>query len=73
MVEKVRTEPSAAHSTLQERVPAGTALPADGSDGCLALVDDGRARRLDGATDDRRPIDNITVYDDDVFCDSETH
>ena len=42
MVEKVRTEPSVAHSTLRERVPAGTALPADGSDGCLGLVDDGR-------------------------------
>ena len=54
MVEKVRTEPSAAHSTLRERVPAGTVLPADGSDGCLGLMDDGRARRLDGATDDRR-------------------
>ena len=54
IVEKVWTEPSAAHSTLRERVPAGTALPADGSDGSLGLVDDGRARRLDGATDDRR-------------------
>ena len=69
MVEKVRTDASVAHSTLRERVPAGTALPADGSDGCLGLMDNGRARRLDGATDDGRH--NITVYDDAVFCDSE--
>ena len=32
----------------------GTALPADGSDGCLRLVGDGRARRVDGDDDDRR-------------------
>ena len=62
MVEKVRTDASAAHSTLRERLPAGTALPADGSDGCLGLVDNDRARRLDGATDD-----NITLYDDAVW------
>ena len=29
---------SVAHSTLRERVPAGTALPADGSDGLVAFV-----------------------------------
>ena len=71
MVEEVWTDASVAHSTLRERVPAGTALPADGSDGChlsgpygLCLVDDGRARRSMA-----RPTtnDNITVNDDDVF------
>ena len=54
MVEKVRTDASAVHSTLRERLPVGMALPDDGSDSCLGFVDDSRARRLDGATDDRR-------------------
>ena len=73
MVEKVRTDASVAHSTLRERAPAGTALPADGSDGSLGLVDDGRARRLDGATDDRRATTTARCvsiwYMNVYFCD----
>ena len=63
MVEKDRTDASAAHSTLRERV---VRVPADGSDGPLGLVDDGRARRLDGGWRDRRATTNgnITLYDD---------
>ena len=69
MVEKVRTEPSAAHSTLRERVPAGTALPTDGSDGCVWAL----WTMAEHVGSMARPTtdDNITVYDDAVFCDSE--
>ena len=73
MVEKVRTDANFAHSTLRERVPAGTVLPAGGAErrlsACLGLVDDGQKHVGSMA----RPTtdDNITLYDDAVFCDSE--
>ena len=69
MVEKDRTDASAAHSTLRERVQLRVRVPrplmaATALD--LGLVDDGRARRLDGGWRDRRATTNgnITLYDD---------
>ena len=69
MVEKVRTEPSAAHSTLRERVPAGMALPtvmAATAVWALWTTAEHVSSMARPTTDD-----NITVYDDAVFCDSE--
>ena len=70
MVEKDRTDASVAHSTLRERVPAGTALPplmAATAVWALWTTAEHVGSMARPTTDD-----NITVYDDDVFCDSET-
>ena len=50
-------------------MPAGMALPADGSDGCLGLWT--TAEHVGSMA---RPTtdDNITVYDDAALSDSET-
>ena len=75
MVEKVRTEPSAAHSTLRERVPAGTGHGAGRCPLIMAATPTAvwalwtTAEHV-GSMARPTTADNITLYDDVVFCDT---